>query len=159
MTIRKAKIKDVAKLVLLAIDLLKYHENFDPYFTPAKDVKDVYAKFFKGCIFSTTKQLLVAEHDRDIIAYALGEISSRPSVFKIRNIGVINDMFVAKKFRKTRIAKKLLAELLCWFKDKGLKYPRLNYVELSVHTKNEIGQKAWAKYGFKEFMSKQRMKI
>ena len=159
MIIRKATIKDVPQLMLLAIDLLKYHENFDPYFAPAQDVNNIYEKFFTGCIFSTTKQLLVAEHDRGIIAYALGEISSRPPVFKIRNIGAINDMFVAKKFRKTGIAKKLLTELMCWFKDKGLKYPGLNYVELSVHTKNEVGQKAWAKYGFKEFMSKQRIKI
>lgn len=159
MIIRKAKIKDIPKLVQLAVGLLEYHENFDPYFAPAKDVKDVYARFFKKCVYSATKQLLVAEHNDEIAGYALGEIISRPPVFKIRNIGVINDMFVAEKFRKSGIAKQLLTELLDWIKSKKSKYPKLNYIELSVHTKNEIGQKAWTKYGFKEFMSKQRVKI
>ena len=68
-------------------------------------------------------------------------------------------MFVAEKFRKSGVAKQLLTELLSWIRSKKSKYPKLDYVELSVHTKNIIGQKAWAKYGFKEFMSKQRMKL
>ena len=159
MIIKKAKIKDVPNLVQLAVELLKYHESFDSYFAPAKDAKDVYAKFFKRCIYSTTRQLLVAEHDGEIAGYALAEISSRPQVFKIRNIGTINDMFVAEKFRKTGVAKQLLAKLLDWVKSKKSKYPKLDYIELSVPSKNEIGQKVWAKYGFKEFMNKQRMKI
>ena len=116
MTIRKAKIKDVPNLVQLAMELLKYHESFDPYFAPAKNAKDVYAKFFKRCIYSTIKQLLVAEYNGEIAGYALGEISSRPPVFKIRNIGAINDMFVAEKFRKSGVAKQLLTELLDWIK-------------------------------------------
>ena len=159
MIIRKAKIKDISTIVQLAMELLKYHKDFDSYYAPAKNAKEVYAKFFKNCIYSTTKQLLVAEDGDEIAGYALGEISSRPPVFKIRNIGTINDMFVAEKFRKSGLAKQLLTELLNWIKSKKSKYPKLDYIELSVHTKNLIGQKAWAKYGFKEFMSKQRMKL
>ena len=159
MIIKKAKIKDIPNLVQLAVELLKYHKRFDSYFSPAKNVKDVYAKFFKRCIYSTTRQLLVTEYDGEIVGYILGEISSRPSTFKIRNIGTINDMFVVEKFRKSGVGKQLLTELLNWIKNKKSKYPKLNYIELSVHTKNIIGQRAWAKYGFKEFISKQRIKI
>lgn len=159
MIIRKAKIKDVPIIVKLAMELLKYHKDFDSYFAPAKNAKDVYVKFFKRCIHSSMKQLLVAENDGEIVGYALGEISSRPPVFKIRNIGAINEMLVAEKFRKSEVAKQLLTELLDWIKSKKSKYQKLDYIELSVHTENIIGQKAWAKYGFKEFMSKQRMKL
>ncbi|MBT9163483.1 MAG: hypothetical protein DDT24_00391 [Chloroflexi bacterium] len=92
--VRKAKIKDLPRITELAVALLKYHENFDPYFTPDKDVKAVYHKFFKTCVYSPKRLLLVAEPNSEIVGYALGESTSRLPIFKIRTIGVINDMFV-----------------------------------------------------------------
>jgi len=154
MEIRKAKLKDITQIADFAVSLLKYHHDIDSYFAPAKDVKDVYRKFFKRCIYSKNRYLLVAEEDNKVIGYALGELGSRPPVFKIRKIGFISDMFVDKNFRKSGIAKQFLAKLFIWFKSKKLKY-----IELTVHVKNEIGNKAWAKYGFEDYMKKQRVEL
>lgn len=52
------------------------------------------------------------------------------------------------------IAKQFLNQLYTWFERKQLKY-----VELTVHPKNEDAKKAWSKYRFKEYMSKQRKKL
>jgi GNAT superfamily N-acetyltransferase len=159
MIIRRAKFKDIPILSQFAVDLLKYHEEFDVYYAPAKNVKEEYIKYFKFCIRSSLKLLLVAEAEGKLIGYALAEINGRPSVFKIRNIALINDMFIVEKMRNSGIGKKMYLEIIEWVKGQRKKYPKLDYVELGVHTKNVIGKKAWLKYGFEEYMSKQRIKI
>lgn len=152
MIIRKAKLKDVQKITEYGVSLLKQHHNFDPYFAPAKNVNEVYRKFFKSCIYAKNRLLLVAEENGKIIGYAVGELCSRPPVFKIRKFGHISDVFVEKNFRKLGIAKQFLRVLKKWFKAKNIQH-----IELSVHEKNEIGKKAWAKYGLKDYMIKRRV--
>ena len=154
MEIRKAKLKDIPQIVNFAVKLIKYHANFDPFYTPAKNVEEVYSKFFKRCVYSTNRFLLVAEKNSKIVGYALGELGRRPPVFQLRKIGLISDVFVDEGVRKKGIAKLFLAKLFDWFRSK-----KLNHVELSVHVKNEMGQKAWLKCGFKSYMSKQRLVI
>lgn len=154
LVIRKAKVGDIPAVVRLALGLLEYHSKFDPYYAPAKDVEAVYTKFLKKCAFSSKRQLLVAEFGDELVGYALGEIGFRPPVFKMRKIGFINDMFVVKKHRKTGIGKLFLDNLIKWFKSK-----KLTYAELTVHVKNEIGKRVWAKFGFKGYIIKQRIKL
>ncbi|MFA6304532.1 MAG: GNAT family N-acetyltransferase [Patescibacteria group bacterium] len=157
--IKKAKINDAANIAKMAVALLKYHANFDPYFAPINDAENIYAKYFKKCIYSPTKQLLVAECDGKLAGYALIEITSRPPVFKVKNMGLVNDIFVVAKFRRKGVGKELFIGMLDWIKSKKPGYKSLDYIELSVNIKDIISQKAWAKYGFKEYISKQRMKI
>ena len=152
MMIRKAKLKDIAQITELALKLIKYHANFDPFYTPAKNVKEVYYKFFRRCVYSPNRLLLVAEEQNKIRGYALGETGSRPPVFKIRKIGLVSDMVVDEKMRKKGIAKLFLSELFDWFRNK-----KLDCAELTVHSKNEVGRKAWSKCGFETYMSKQRL--
>jgi len=158
-TIRKATNKDITNIAKMAVELLKYHAKFDPYFAPVKNAKSLYAKHFKSCLASPTKQLLVAEYNNEIAGYGLIEIAMRPPVLKVRNMGVVNDIFVVKKFRRKSVGRQLFAGMLDWIKKEKSKYPSLNYIELAVNTKDMISQKAWAKYGFKEYMSKQRLKV
>ena len=64
MIIRKAKIKDIPQLVLMAVDLLEYHENFDPYFSPANvSIHDIFQKFFKKCMFPFRRRLIIGVTD------------------------------------------------------------------------------------------------
>lgn len=152
MKIRKAKLKDIPIIVKLAIDLVKYHEKFDKYFEPVKNVKSVYSKYFKNCIYSTKKKLLVALDEDRIIGYALGEISVRSPVFKKNKIGIINDMLIIKEYRRKKIANSFLKELFDWFNSKKIKN-----IELTVHSNNPNAISAWKKYGFKDFMIKKRL--
>ncbi len=158
-TIRKAKIKDIQQIAQSAVELLKHHANLDPYFAPINNAKDIYTQHFKRCIYAPKKQLLVAEHNGEFAGYALIEITSRPPVLKVKSMGVVNDIFVLEKFRKKGIGKELFDGMLDWIKNKKSKREPLDYIELSVNIKDAVSQKAWAKYGFKEYMSKQRMKI
>ncbi|MBI2638094.1 GNAT family N-acetyltransferase [Candidatus Peregrinibacteria bacterium] len=154
MEIRKAKLKDIKQITDYGVSLLKQHYELDTYFAPAKNLYEVYRKFFKGCVYSKNRYLLVAEEKGKIVGYAIGELGSRPPVFKIRKFGFISDVFVEKNFRKLGIAKQFLLELKKWFKSK-----KLNHIELTVHVKNEIGKKAWAKYGLEDYIIKKRVEM
>ena len=154
MKIRKAKLKDLTQIVDCGLALLKYHHEIDSYFSPDKNAKVVYQKFFKKCIYSNKSYLLVAENQGIIVGYAVGGIYSRMAFFKIKQIGSINDMFVKEEFRNAGIARFFLVEMKKWFK-----YKKIKYIELSMHMKNELGRKVWLKYGFKDYMIKQRVEI
>lgn len=154
MNIRKAKLKDIKQVAEYGVGLMKQHYGFDPYYAPAKNANAIYLKFFKSCINSKTRNLLVAEENGKIVGYSVGVISTKPSVFKIRKFGLISDVFVEKKYRKQGIAKLFLLEQKKWFKSK-----KLQHIELTVHLKNEEGKKVWAKYGFEDYMVKKRVKI
>lgn len=152
--IRKARLSDVPKITELGLEILNYHRKLDDYFTPSKEAKVAYQQFFRKCIYSRKQLLLVAEKDDQIIGYALAGVGSRPPVFKIRKIGLLNDMYILPKYRRLGVGKDLYEAVSIWFKEKGLKY-----VHLHFHNNNYIGRKAWAKYGFNEFMSLSRRKI
>jgi GNAT superfamily N-acetyltransferase len=153
-TIRKAKLVDLASLANLGIELLKYHVKFDKYYTPNKNAKNEYLKFFKRSIYSPEKYVLVAETNNKIVGYAIGELIRRPPVYVVRNIGGLSDMFILSDYRKSGVGKRFFDELIKWFKSKKVKY-----IELSVDARNEIGKKAWDKYGFKDFHFKKKLKL
>lgn len=152
--IRKAKIKDVNQIVIFAISMLKYHNNLDSYFDPVKNVKGIYKKFIRRCIYSKNRCLLVAEINNRIVGYALGETKSRPPIFNKRKIGFISDIFVDKNYRRKGIAKRFIVGLNKWFISK-----KFEYVELTVHTKNNIANKAWEKNGFKSYLFMKKIKL
>jgi len=158
-TVRKAKIIDVPKIAKAAVQLLMYHAKFDPYFSPAQDAEEIYKKYFRRCIYSCKRELLVAEYEGEFAGYANIELASRPPVLKIKNMGVVNDIFVIEKFRKNGISKELFFGMLDWIKSKKKNCESLEYIELSVNMEDPVSQKVWEKHGFKEYMSKQRMKI
>ncbi len=149
MNIRKAKVKEVPKLAKLGVELIKYHHELDPFFAPSKNIESSYKTYFKKCVYSPKSLLLVAEEEGKIVGYALGTITSRPPVFKERKIGYIDDMFVVKEYRRSGVGKEFLNELFKWFKNKKAKH-----TEITVHTKNFIGRKAWENFGFEEYCTK-----
>lgn len=154
MTIRKAKIKDLDQIVKLAIDFEKFHEKLDPYFAYANDSAQTYKKNVKKGIYSAKRLLLVAEDKNKIIGYCLGKISSRSAIFKIREIGVIIDVFFSESYRRKGLAKLFLKEMYNWFKSKKIKH-----VELYVAHNNEIGKNAWVKYGFEDILLRKKIQI
>lgn len=79
---------------------------------------------------------------------------TNPMCLLLLKFGHISDVFVEKNFRKLGVAKQFLKKLKKWFKNKNLKH-----IELSVHEKNEVGKKAWAKYGLEDYMIKKRVKM
>ncbi|HCY00407.1 MAG TPA: hypothetical protein DG754_09740 [Bacteroidales bacterium] len=154
MKIRKANLHDIEQVTKYGLILLKQHSELDPYFTPIGTVDKVYRNFLERCLSSEDRLLLVAENNGKLVGYAAGEIQARSPIFKITKNGYINDVFVKGEFRKLGVAKKFLIELKKWFESKGIEY-----IELSVLAKNEIGKKTWAKFGFNAYEIKERVEM
>jgi len=153
-TIRKAKVKDVPNMAKLGAALLKHHEKFDKYFSPAKGIEKIYKKLFKSAVYSPKSLLLIAEERGKIIGYALASIEKRPPVYKLRKIGNISDTYIIPAYRRRGITDRFIKEIFQWFKIKKIKN-----IELQVHVKNEIGKAAWSKYGFRAYIERRRLKI
>jgi len=152
--IRKARLKDIKVIVELAKKLLNYHANFDEYMEADPKAGPTYFKWFRSAIYSSKKLLLVAELDGKLVGYALGVVTPRPPVMKVKTCGKIFDVFVLEEYRRSGVAGLFIKELLKWFRSK-----KLYDVELFVHVKNALGVKAWTKYGFNEFISYRRISI
>jgi ribosomal protein S18 acetylase RimI-like enzyme len=90
--------------------------------------------------FSTDK---MSSKDK-IIGFCHASITKLPPKFKIRKEGTIHDMFVLPEYRRAGIGQMLLNKAIEWLSSRNVRH-----LKIFVHHKNTLGQKAWAKYGFK----------
>lgn len=149
--IRKAKPNDIDEISNLHYSLMKYHEKFDNYYKVKKNCRKIYSRYIKKMIRSKNALVLVAEVNRKIVGLILGIIEKRPPIMKVGKFGHLRDAFILKEYRNRGIGKKLTKELMKWFK-----FKRIEFVELEVDFRNEIGLKTWKGLGFKSFMIKMK---
>ncbi len=126
-------------------ELVDFHYSLDPYYRPAKNFRELRG-YVSGALKNPKKLLLVAESDNQIIGYFLGSIEPAPAYASEKIIGLIADAVVDKKYRRQGILKDLFREALKWFSKKGI-----NYLELSVDTRNEAAVAVWRNLGFKDY--------
>ncbi len=146
---RKAKLSDIDDIFKLRDGFVRFHETLrgtDPWEQTILERKQVWRKWAEKVIKSPKMTILIAIDGHRPIGYMLGIINKRPSIFKVRTIGLILDTFVLEKYRNKGVGREILKEMLNWFKSKGVEY-----VETSVDTRNDLAKKAWRSYGFKDF--------
>ena len=151
MQIRKAKLTDIKQVTNLCLAMQEYHVAFDEGFTLTKNAREGIAWFLKRCVRSRTKLLIVAEDDGRITGYTLAMLSSRPPIFRRREFGFIEDVFVSEEYRHKGIAKLMLEAAYLWFRKRGV-----SEVVLTVHTKNKLGVTVWEKEGFETVFLRKR---
>ncbi len=144
-TIRKATNKDLSKLMELIKDVVDYHYKIDKYYKPFSKYKGL-DKYAEGQLKDKNVKMLVAENNGEIIGRIVGIIIKAPPYITPKKIGNIDDAFIKENYRNKEIGKKLINELFKWFKEKKIKH-----IELSVDARNNIGIKAWKKFGFYDY--------
>jgi len=154
MKVRKAKLKDLDEICNMAETMLIFHNSIDSFFSPNKKSKIFLHKYFKTCIYNWRCRLLVLEDKEKLIGYILASLRMRPPIFKESKMGFIEDLYISEKYRRSGYGKLLIEEIIKWCKNH-----KISNIELTVHSKNEIGKIAWKKYGFQEYMSKMRASI
>lgn len=153
-TIRKARLRDAERVSELAIGLLKYHAKFDKSFAPHPEGGKRYENYFRRCVRSPNKLLLVAEVEGIIVGYQLGSIMKKPPVLKMGAYGYLDDAFVVKAYRGRGIATAMIQELLKWFRSR-----KLRVAEMIVHADNSLALSAWEKMAFKPMMIRMRKRL
>ena len=88
----------------------------------------------------------VAEENGKIIGYIEGSVFKNYDIFKIKKKGLIDTLYVLPKYRKKGVAKKLVNEILKWFRSKGIKH-----FTLGTHALHKKAILFWKHMGFKEY--------
>jgi ribosomal protein S18 acetylase RimI-like enzyme len=144
----------ISGIVEIWKEFMDFHKNIEPHFSRRKDGHLNFQKFVRKLLKSRNSQVLVALDDSNVIAYSIARIAKYPPVFKDKTYGAIFDLAVKSNCRRKGIGKRMLGEILEWFKSK-----KMLRIELSVVSKNKIGYSFWKKHGFQDYMHKLYLKL
>jgi len=147
-TIRKAASKDAPKIKELYLQLMLKFEKIEPYFY-AQDRNYWKTKAnFRIREFMRKKDILflVLEENKDMVGFVHLVIEKREQIFKLKNMGYIDALYVKPGFRKKGYGKLLLKESLKWFKKKGVVF-----YTIITSAKDKSANQYWKKRGFREW--------
>lgn len=151
--IRPARKSDQPYLLKLTKDSLNYHHRIDPYYKPASKYKGL-NEYVQKSLQNKNVRIIIAEQKGQIIGYFVGLIQPAPKHVAADKIGEIYDAFIVKNYRNLEIGKKLFNALLKWFR-----LHKIKHIELTADARNEVGIKAWKKFGFFDYRIKMRLDL
>ena len=154
MKIRKANKKDIKQILELNLQLFDYHAKIDKYYKTGKESNNEFAKHLRKIISKRSFRIIVAEENKKLCGFLVGHIGKPKGYAKPKKIGMLSTAFVCKECRRSGIGKLMFEDFLGWCRKKKVKN-----IELSVDSRNEIGNGAWKKFGFKDFMKRMRLDL
>jgi GNAT superfamily N-acetyltransferase len=155
MEVRKARLAEVRRVARLWEKLMLFHQELDPeYYALRRNARRAWMRFARKIVRSKSGMLLVALDDNKIVGYALGFLKRASLVLKLQRVGFVSDAFVEEAYRRKGIARKLFKALMDWFERKGLEW-----VELQVDSRNEVGVRVWERLGLDEVRKVMRLRL
>lgn len=142
MNYRVATMEDAEKLDNLLSKLIEDEKNNYDDSIESTIVND----FYKNIIIKDDTMIYLCENHDSIVGYIYAFIDG--------NKGKIDALFVEKDYRNKKIASNLIEYTKKWFQDK-----KINYVEISVLSKNIIAKELYNKSGFTTFKEIMKMEI
>lgn len=146
--IRKASLKDLKTIYSLNVDLAKHELKFDSVRKKPQKKKSYSYGYvsLREKLKKRNYRFFIAEDQERPVGFIEGCIKKSPPFYKYSRRGEISPTFVKKEYRNKSIGKKLVKEMLSWFKLKGVRW-----IQLITHTKNINSINFWKKIGFKEY--------
>lgn len=123
-TVRELKPEDdLAAVLALCKDFFdEYEQHHEEFFdTDNLDDDDISGRFLES-MESDSSATIIALIDDTIVGYALIAIREQPQFYKIKKVGVISGLMVAREHRRKGIATQILAEVKDYFRRRGIKY-------------------------------------
>jgi ribosomal protein S18 acetylase RimI-like enzyme len=150
-TVRRAVEGDLARVALLAGQLVRMHHETDPArFLLVERVEEGYARWFKRELARAEAVVLVASiasAPAEIAGYAYGSLEDRDWNMLLDTHGAIHDVFVASGARRRGVGHALVGALAAALEKLGA--PRL---VLSTMVSNEAAQRVFRACGFRPTM-------
>ena len=150
MNIRKACVKDVPKLVELAMQLQKIENSFSSRVVCGQKTKEFFEMVFSKYLNDKDHIYLIAE-EKGIMGLAFGWKENIHPIYKNEFVGYIADVIVDEKERGKGIGKELTKQLEVEFKKMGLKETKL-----IVQKDNKKAHKLWKKLGYEDLYIEMR---
>jgi len=153
--IRKAALADALILTKMIKDFNRLEEEIEPTFKELdnKKINDLKKDIKRGIVGKHGEFILVAE-GKKIVGFIFCETKKRPTIFKIKEIGFVKDLYIVPTHRKKGLGKRLVKEA-----EKRFKKKKLKYVGLTSLISNKNALKAYDKMGFKEYKKELRKQI
>ncbi len=127
-----------------------YHCNFDKYYKPFSKYENLEKKISES-LKDKNEITLLAKLDDKIVGYCAGGVENAPNYAAKAKIGCIYTAIINDEYRKKGIGKKIMSELMKWFKDKKIKN-----IELEVDARNKAGMDFWINNNFFTYRLKMR---
>lgn len=160
-SVRRAGVRDVRTVAPITKDLIDYVERFGKgrknlrgHFTLKKDFERIWGNWAGRLISSGQGLLLVGEVDGEIAGYSFGYIKMNMPFRKLARFGYIDDIYVMERYRGLGLSSRLKAEMLRWFRKKGIRY-----VSIELAHENRRARAIYRKWGFEEHTIEMRRKI
>jgi ribosomal protein S18 acetylase RimI-like enzyme len=145
MKIRKATSKDLDAIVELSDLMLKFHSDFDPYYSIYSKYED-HKQYYSDQLKKKDALYVVAENDKkEIVGFASAYMVSMPKT-KAPKIGTLVTNFVKKEYRGKGFGTAMFNFRMDW-----LKKNKVKHVEMRVDAHNKKALRLWRKYGFKDY--------
>ncbi|OLS16987.1 MAG: hypothetical protein HeimC3_50190 [Candidatus Heimdallarchaeota archaeon LC_3] len=139
---------DVENLVPLELEYMYYHANLNNYFEFSDNMSALWMNYMKEEVLKDKNQkIYAAKIKKQLIGYIHGKITIRPPIYKITSIGIIGTIYVNEKYRRMKIASKLVNKLMEWFI-----LNKVTHIEHPIASNNLPSLNFWKKLGFEEFM-------
>ncbi|MCK4245471.1 MAG: GNAT family N-acetyltransferase [Candidatus Omnitrophica bacterium] len=151
MEIRKATIKDFERLKDIKIKSKIWERKYNKSLKPIDEVKKRYFYYLKRDLTFKDRAIFIAVKNDKIIGMVLGKIVNTLSIIKFEKRGYISNLYILPRYRRKGIAKKLVRELIEWFRANNIKSLRLE-----VYSKNKPALNIYHKSGFKEYAIKMK---
>lgn len=114
---------DLAAVLTLCKDFFaEYQQHHDEFFdTDNLSDADISARFLQS-MESDSSATIIALVDDAIVGYASVAIREQPRFYKIKKVGAISGLMVARDHRRKGIATRLFAEAKAYFQRNRIKY-------------------------------------
>ncbi|MFZ5979040.1 MAG: GNAT family N-acetyltransferase [Candidatus Zixiibacteriota bacterium] len=100
----------------------KYEKHHEEFFDTDSLSDDDIAGLFKDSLTSDRSATIIALDGDVVVGYASVIIREQPRFYKIKKVGAVPALMVAKKYRRRGIATRIMAEAKNFFIRKGVKY-------------------------------------
>ncbi|MCL4256632.1 MAG: GNAT family N-acetyltransferase, partial [Anaerolineae bacterium] len=122
---------------------------------PATDGGELYANRMASLLDDSYHQLLVADHNGQLVGFVLGMIADyMPEIFLPETTGFLADIFVDEIYRGVGVGKKLVSGLSAWFKSRGIMT-----MEWYVASENAPARAFWEHIGGKSLIIRMQLTL
>ena len=146
MEILEASEKHIPEITKLWMEFMYFNAEIEPFNTSGDNVLTQVETHLRNKITSDDSLVLIAIDDQKVVGYSISQTTLMPPFSRGKTIGVIYDMAVTASHRRKGIGKEMLDCIKAWFNERNI-----NRIELSVVTKNTIGNSFWREQGFQDY--------
>jgi ribosomal protein S18 acetylase RimI-like enzyme len=147
--LRRARERDLERLVALFSAILEYHAERSPRFAlrTGPEAEDRVRRLLAGRLRDGESRVLVWDEDGDLCGLCIARVLRRPAIFAETERGEIEQLLVREPSRRRGIGRALAEAGLSWMGERGIRR-----AEIQVAAENVGARAFWRALGFEAAM-------